>query len=81
MSHIIQEKSQYENIQCGVPQGSILRPLLFIVYMNDICCTSNLLKTILFADDTTCFYSHRDIDILYEIVNKELRGVQLVQGE
>ena len=68
-------KSQYENIQCGVPQGSILGPLLFIVYMNDICCTSNLLKTILFADDTTCFYSHKDIDMLCEIVNNELREV------
>ena len=56
-------KSQYENIQCGVPQGSILGPLLFIVYMNDIFCTSNLLKTILFADDTTCFYSNKDIDM------------------
>ena len=43
--------------------------------MNDIFCTSNLLKTILFADDTTCFYSHKDIDMLCKIVNIELREV------
>ena len=51
--------SQCVNIRCGVPQGSILGPLLFILYMNDICHTSKLLNTILFADDTTCFYSHK----------------------
>ena len=65
--------SQCVNIRCGVPQGSILGPLLFIFYMNDICHTSELLKTILFANDTTCFYSHKNVKILCETVNSELK--------
>ena len=68
-------KSGNEDIKCGVPQGSILGPLLFILYMNDICYTSKLLKTILFADDTTCFYSHKDVKTLCETVNSELKEV------
>ena len=64
-----------EDIQCGVPQGSILRPLLFNLYMNDISYTSGFLKTILFADDTTCFYSHKDVQTLCNIVNNELKEV------
>ena len=46
---------------CGVLQGSILGPLLFILYVNDITYTSNVLNFILFADDTTILCSHEAI--------------------
>ena len=46
-------KSSIKDISTGVPQGSTLGPLLFIIYMNDINDVSPLLKTILFADDTS----------------------------
>ena len=44
-------------INRGVPQGSILGPILFILDMNDFVKASDLLQIILFADDTTLFYS------------------------
>ena len=51
-------KSSLERILCGVPQGSILGPTLFNLYLNDICNVSSIWEFTLFADDTNIIYSH-----------------------
>ena len=50
-------------------------PLLFLVYINDICKSSDLLRFILYADDTNIFYSCESVDQLCDVVNRELQGV------
>ena len=50
--------AKYMTITCGVPQGSIVGPLLFILYINDIENVSDILNPILFADDTSFFHAH-----------------------
>ena len=67
--------SEYKNIKCGVPQGSILGPLLFILYVNDITSATSLFEIILFADDTTLLYSHPDIANKINLINKELSEI------
>ena len=65
-------KSESQRVRCGVPQGSILGPQLFILYINDICNVSHLLNFVIFADDTNVFYSHKDINILCQTMSNEL---------
>ena len=67
--------SNLQSIECGVPQGSILGPLLFILYVNDITHTSSIVDFILFADDTTILFSDKNIVNKVSIVNRELKEV------
>ena len=62
--------SDQQIIKCGVPQGSVLGPLLFLLYINDIHKTSNILKFHLFADDTSILYSHNDINNIETVINQ-----------
>ena len=69
--------SEVLKIYCGVPQGSVLCPKLFILYVNDICNVSNFVKFILFADDTNMFYSNSDIADLVQLTNIELEKLRV----
>jgi len=65
-------KSSLQQINLGVPQGSILGPLLFILYVNDMANISKYLIFLLFADDTNILYANASFKELLRVVNTEL---------
>lgn len=68
--------SDEQTVNIGIPQGSILGPILFIIYNNDLPRISDRLKTTLFADDTNFSLTHNDYDSMVTIFNSELQKIQ-----
>ncbi len=69
------KNSSKMDITCGVPQGSVLGPLLFIIYTNDLPNSLLYSKSILFADDTTLFCSSPNIAHVFDKLNEDLKSL------
>jgi hypothetical protein len=68
-------KSEIKAIKHGVPQGSVLGPLLFILYINDLYTAISKSSTFLFADDTCLLYSHSNLKTIQKNLNYDLRSL------
>ena len=64
--------SNWKLLNCGVPQGSVLGPLLFLLYINDLVDSIKNYSINLFADDTCIYFSSRDQDLCAKIRNDDL---------
>ena len=69
-------KSNNSEIKCGVPQGSILGPLLFLLYINDLASVSEACFSILFADDSNMFISGKDVQVMSEKLISDMENIR-----
>ena len=68
-------KSHDQKILCGIPQRSVLGPIFFNMYVNDIVYTSEILKFVLFADDTYILFSTKKYEYIENTLNTKFNKV------
>uniref|UniRef100_A0A669CTI2 Reverse transcriptase domain-containing protein n=1 Tax=Oreochromis niloticus TaxID=8128 RepID=A0A669CTI2_ORENI len=74
--HYLGNSSERLKIECGVPQGSVLGPKLFNLYINDICDVSKMLNFVLFADDTNFYCAGDKLKELAELMVSEMEKLK-----
>ena len=67
-----EEVSEWSDVTAGVPQGSVLGPLLFSIFINDLPNYISDCKMMLYADDTTMYYSHSSVERLMEVLDLDI---------
>ena len=76
-SKIKLSKNDFELVRCAIPHGSVLRPLLFLLYENGMQLVANQLDTTMFGDETNLFYSDFNAKSLFSAACQVLKNIKL----